>query len=109
MEEKNQSENKVKRFFKKNWGVILGVTAVAGCVAATVIASKSGDDEPTIHDRVPDDEGYNEALDKTYIMEFLDGDTDEVYWKERCTKEYVDQVKQEGMQYEAVRKLNGLE
>jgi hypothetical protein len=46
---------------------------------------------------------------KDLEMHFIDPENGEVLWKELCTESYMNDCKDWGMQYEAVRKLNGID
>ena len=94
-----------KRFINVGLGL---VSFVAVTVVTSIILSKPKTDNNTT------DELYLESdeevkPEKQIIINFTDEETGDVLWKERCGEEYMNDMKDCGMQYEEVRKLNGIE
>lgn len=97
--------NKIKKFIKEHSGVICRVGAIAGgaiALSAVIADVKKQEDEPE-KDKISYDYG------RDCLITFTVEGTGEVLWKEMCTESYVEDTKSYGMEYEAVRKLNGLE
>jgi hypothetical protein len=96
---------KVKTWTGENKGkVIIGVGVATAFVVHAIIAGNKKDEQIQIDETKP------ESLEeKDIIIQFVDSDTNEVLWKELCSEEYLEDMKFDGMQYENIRKLNGIE
>lgn len=105
VETKESLWSKTKGWVKKNKKkiVIGGLAVVGACALAAGVKSKS--DNQTVQSESTS--SFDEGRDLE--MHFVDPDSKEVLWKERCTEGYMNDYKNDGMQYEEVRKLNGIE
>lgn len=103
-----ERKEQIKNWARENKGkIILGLGAVA-TVAIVVMVMTKPVTEKSVTETVPEppiDNDYGRDLE----MHFVDPENGEVLWKELCTEEYMNDYKDCGMQYEAVRKLNGIE
>lgn len=101
-------ENKIKKFWREHSKAICCVGAViAGSALVVASMTKANDDmNESEEDNLIENKNYD---GRDCLMTFTVEDTGEVLWKERCTESYVEDTKRWGMEYEEVRKLNGLE
>lgn len=108
---KEKSEQ-IKNWAKENKGKILIGVGVASAFIMTAVISASIKEE---REHKKEEEIIWNALeeldsnDKDIIMQYVDPGTNEVLWKEICSEEYYKDMKENGMQYAEVRKLNGIE
>ena len=96
-----------KKFFIAT-GVVVGgvITAAAIQVFNKDNKEETQDNKEDIFERVGDDKhDYGRDCIMTYSVQ----ETGEVLWKGLCTESYVNDVKEIDMEYEEIRKLNGLE
>jgi hypothetical protein len=104
---KEKSEQ-IKTWARDNKGKILIGTGVLTMVAIGAIVSnkpKTNKGIIFIEQDPPEEFDYGKDLE----MHFVDPENGEVLWKELCTESCMNDYKNCGMQYEAVRKLNGIE
>lgn len=109
---KNDIKNKVKGFWKDNKRKIIYAGVVIGTVIGGVAIIKNISDEDNSEEKSNNRIQVGEICEdqgRRLLMTFSDINTEEVLWKERCTEEYMNDYKDQGMEYEEVRKLNGLE
>ena len=107
---KEDLKTKVKGFWDNNKGKIITVGALAGTVIGTAIVIKQSKETEALLEQVTDTEESNEIdLGRDCLITYSVEETGEVLWKGLCTESYVKDVKDIDMQYEAFRKLNGIE
>lgn len=106
---KENLKTKVKGFWDNNKGKIITVGALAGTVVGTVIAIKQNKETKELIEQVTEIEETKFDLGRDCIITYSVEDTGEVLWEGLCTERYVEDVKESDMEYEAFRKLNGLE
>jgi hypothetical protein len=98
---------KVKTWTIRNKVVYIGMGIATAFVVSAIIAGTKKDEQKQIDETKP--ESLEEKDEKDIIIQFVDSDTNEVLWKEICSEEYLEDMKFDGMQYENIRKLNGIE
>lgn len=103
---------KAKTFWDENKHLILIGGTILGTIVGSGVLLKKGlegyefpenDSKETIEGITEYDYGRDCLI--TYSVE----DTGEVLWKDRCTESYVNDNKNWGMEYENIRKLNGID
>ena len=104
----NEGKEKVKTWARDNKGkIILGLGVVAGAIVIGAIASKTKKlDELT---DVTPEPVYEHDYGKDLEIHYVDPENGEVLWKDLCTEEYVNDMKDWGMQFENIRMLNNIE
>lgn len=111
MQEKKTFKESMKELWDNHKGKIIIGGTILGAVAAVIAVTRK--DEPEEEEEVKQIEEPKEDKTLEYgrdcLMTFSVEDTGEVLWKERCTESYVEDVKEMGMQFEEVRKLNGID
>lgn len=103
-----EKTQKVKTWVRDNKGkIIIGVGLVAAFAVTASVVNKPGPSKEFAKENEPKDDLIDGGRD--IEMHFVDPETKDVLWKELCTEEYMNDIKEIGMEYENVRKLNGIE
>jgi hypothetical protein len=107
-----ERKDQITRWAKENKGkILIGLGTITGLVIATVVVNRPKSEHEIEGEKILETLQNNEEDDygKDLEMHFVDPETKEVLWKERCTESYMNDFKEIGMEYEETRKLNGLE
>jgi hypothetical protein len=103
-----EKTEQIKTWARDNKGkIIIGVGVVTTIVIGAILVNNSKSDKESIGIELDPPEEFDCGRDLE--MHFIDPENGDVLWKELCTESYMNDCKDSGMEYEAIRKLNGLE
>lgn len=98
---------KIKTWVNKNKGrIILGLGLAASVVIATIVTKSKTEHNNNIGVELEPPADYD--CGKDLEMHFINPENGEILWKELCTESYMNDSKDSGMLYEAIRELNGI-
>lgn len=103
-------KSKLNNFLQKNGDKVMIGIGVLGVLATGVYIlaeNKRIDSMEFLEDSESSDDSIDQGRD--CLITFTVEETGEVLWRDMCTEGYIEDIKESGMEYEAVRKLNGLE
>jgi len=103
-----EKTKQIKDWAKVNKGkILIGTGIIAGIVVTAIIARRPKIEKCVTSTELDPPEDFD--CGKHLEMHFVDPENGDVLWKELCTESYMNDMKDCGMQYEAIRKLNGIE
>jgi hypothetical protein len=103
-----ERKDQIMEWAKENKGkILIGLGTITGLVIATVVVNKPKEEKCVTSIELDPPEEFD--CGKNLEMHFVDPETKEVLWKMLCTESYMNDEKDWSIQYEDIRKLNGIE
>lgn len=101
-------KNEIKNFYLKHKKkIIVGSGIILGAVVLAVLNSKNKEGVLQLED-IGKLSGHIDN-EREIEIHYVDVATNQILWKDLCTEEYVNDNREVGMQYDTIRKLNGIE
>jgi len=104
---KEKKEQVISWVKEKKGIIILGICGITAVAITAIMVNKPKTEKNEIGIELEPPKDYD--LGRDLEMHFVDPENGETLWKELCYESYMNDMKDSGMQYEAIRKLNGID